>query len=101
MKYDIIEKRIIIPDLVRETCMRRNYCTECTNKQYADLLSICDQDLSIDVKVITIATLIMKYSDRVYAQKIYGMTESEWLGEICHDLYNNCIISLITCKTTT
>lgn len=95
MTYDITEKRVLIKDSIRTLCCQRNYCTKCDNDQYSDMLNICDQDTPINLQVITIASLIMNYSDSKYIKIIYGVSDLEWLESICHDLYNQCAVSFV------
>lgn len=77
-------------DKVRAMCIRQNYCTECDNKQYGNLLRECQTAVTLD-DILNIAEQIMQYSDSERLMREYGCDETELLESICFNLLNDCI----------
>ena len=77
-------------DKVRSMCIEQNYCTECDNEQYDELLSLCKKVKTLD-DVLPIAEQIMQYSDTERLMSESGCNETELLENICFNLINDCI----------
>ena len=61
-------------DDVRIMCIKNELCTKCTCKQYDELLKICDFEcksfLTLQNKLLKIATLMCNYSDEQTIENI-------------------------------
>lgn len=77
-------------DKVRSMCIRQNYCTECDNEQYGNLLNECQTTVTLD-DILHIAEQIMRYSDSERLMSESGCDETELLESICFNLLNDCV----------
>ena len=81
--------RYMTSERVRALCIKQNYCTNCNNYQYGNLLGQCQSAVE-DNDILNIAKLIMNYSDTESLMKQACCTETELLTSICYNLLNDC-----------
>lgn len=77
-------------DKVRAMCIEHDYCTECNNEQYEELLNRCQSTVELN-DVLSIAEQIMNYSDTERLMNESGSNETELLENICFNLLNECV----------
>ena len=82
---------------VRAMCIRDNYYTRGTNKEYSHLLNdLCDKDKNITLKDIQkIALDILIHSEWEKKTKIYSCNYDELLADVMTSLINECCYSFI------
>ena len=81
-------------DKVRAMCIRHNYCTECDNEEYGNLLDRC-QTVVDDNDILRIAECIMQYTDTEKLMWEFGSDETELLESICFNLINDCTYTTV------
>lgn len=79
---------------VRQLCIKNNYCTNCNNQEYSNLLErcCCHPD---DNDILQIATTILCYSDIPRLQYESGCTTTEILENIAFQLCNDCCYIIV------
>ena len=75
-------------------CIKYTYCTDCTVKQYGDLLDRCNSVVDDDY-VLEIATKIMEYSDVLMLRKEYDCSKNDLLEMICFNVFNDCTYTTV------
>ena len=86
--------RYMTSEKVRALCIKQNYCTNCNNYQYGNLLGMCQAAVN-DNDVLRIAEQIMEYSDTETLMKQACCTKTELLTAICYNLLNDCTYTIV------
>lgn len=84
MKLERIE-RIWFVDDVRKMCIRNNYCNNCDNDTYADILDFVAATQPTEDNLITLSCLISYATDRE------GESMERYSHEVLFEILNNCI----------
>ena len=86
--------RYMTSEKVRLMCIENEYCTDCDNEQYGNLLSNCQSAVE-DNDILRIAKQIMEYSNTDTLMNQYGCNENELLESICFNLINSCTYTTV------
>ena len=88
---NLVTTRTIHADKVRALCIRQDYYTCGTVREYRDMLDFVDNENADEFVILTAAEDILKHSDTKALMSEYGFDdEKELLESICYNLINDC-----------
>lgn len=77
-------------DAIRFLCIRNNYCTCATNKEYAPIISESLEEELTPERALNIARRIYALTDVEVLAERYGESKEEILVDICWEILNEC-----------
>ena len=85
MKYDYIEKRYLLSDDLRKTCITHGWYTAGNNDEYSRLLESVNGKVITTDDIVEIATDIIEHSDNLSVFDMYSVMYI--IGGICFTLF--------------